>query len=97
MKKNSWIFILICVSLSLIFLYTSSKKPFPQIKKLSGNGFIKSLAKLSNNPELTTYSVFKNDFVTQISFLEKKKFQFITPKDLDAYLNHQNKCPINVT
>ncbi|MGR6001754.1 polysaccharide deacetylase family protein [Bacillus cereus] len=109
MKKKSWIsiFFLACVGLSLIFFYTSSTQPFPQIKKISGNGcivlnyhrirpgnsFIKFLAKLSGNPELNTYSVFKNDFIKQISFLEKKKFQFITPKDLDDYLNDQKQMP----
>ncbi|MEK4418734.1 MULTISPECIES: polysaccharide deacetylase family protein [Bacillus] len=100
---------LFTILFTCIYAYVTreNEQPFTQVKKLSGNGcivlnyhrirpgnaIIKYLAKVSRNPELTTYSVFKDDFIEQITFLQKHKFQFITPKELYDYINQQKKMP----
>ncbi|MCM3734953.1 polysaccharide deacetylase family protein [Bacillus cytotoxicus] len=92
-----------------IYAYVTKEKdpPFTQVEKLSGKGcivlnyhrirpgnaIIKYLAKVSGNPELTTYSVFEDDFMKQITYLQKHQFQFITPKELSDYINQQKEMP----
>ena len=98
---------IILYTCAYIYMNREKEHPLTQVKKLSGNGciilnyhrirpgnaIIKYLAKISGNPELTTYSVFKDDFMKQITFLQKHQFQFITPKELYDYINQQKKMP----
>ncbi|EOQ02074.1 polysaccharide deacetylase family protein [Bacillus cereus] len=112
MKKKIWFLVLLFIfSVSLFFFYKQHHKPFPQTKKISGNGclvlnyhrvrsgnaLVKFLAKISGNPELNTYTVYKDDFIKQISFLKRNGFYFITPEKLSAYIKKKNipgKCAL---
>lgn len=103
----SMFLLIILYTYTYAYMTREKEHPLTQVKKLSGKGciilnyhrirpgnaIIKYLAKVSGNSELTTYSVFKDDFMKQIAFLQKHQFQFITPKELYDYINQQKKMP----
>jgi peptidoglycan/xylan/chitin deacetylase (PgdA/CDA1 family) len=64
----------------------------------SPNIFLETLGKLTNNLELSVYSVNSDAFEKQIQYLKKHDVQFITPSDLKAYITKKTsfskKCAL---
>ena len=59
----------------------------------SPDWFTKTLEKLTHNTELTTYSVYTNEFKKQILYLKEKGIPFITPADLETYVSGEKPMP----